>query len=138
MNTTFDVVMQAILLALDLSWFSEYTRWASAWLDGSDRSQESADLAVARVRQWSTLGDSWATRCCWNAAAAAAELATGYPNRAESSAQAAVRAAQRANGLATRQARRPQDELIVGEEEFSAGRIVRGPGFRPRTEERLQ
>ena len=47
-----DTIARAIDLARGLSWFDDYTRWATAWLDGSDRSRESAHLAVARVRQW--------------------------------------------------------------------------------------
>jgi hypothetical protein len=95
MNMTIvDVVARAILSALEVSWFSEYEAWAKSWLDGSDQSRESAHLAVARVRQWVHFGgDSWATRCCWNAAAAAEELARGHDNCATSSAEAAIRQA---------------------------------------------
>ena len=62
--------------ARDLGFVSEYTRWADRWLEGLDRSRDSAHVAVARVRQWINFaGDSWASRCAWNAAAAAEELA---------------------------------------------------------------
>ncbi len=47
----------------------------------------------SRLRQWINFaGDSWTSRCTWNAAAAAEELAGhGHENSAASSAEAAVR-----------------------------------------------
>jgi hypothetical protein len=85
-------VERAVELALGVSWFSEYECWASDWLTGADRSAESARMAFHRVWQWVGFGgESWASRCCLNAAAAAEELARGHENSAASSAEAAIR-----------------------------------------------
>ncbi len=86
------IVEQAVRLARDLRFVSEYTHWADRWLEGLDRSRDSARLAVARVRQWVNFaGDSWPARCVWNAAAAAEELARGHDLGAKKSAEAAIR-----------------------------------------------
>ena len=52
--TIVEVVARAVLLALEFSWFAEYTVWARTWLDGTDRStsmrQTPAAAAVGRLR----------------------------------------------------------------------------------------
>jgi len=70
-----------------------------------------------------------------NAAAAAEELALQLPVARES-ARAAARCALKGKLTTPRPDPRPQDELVVGEEEYSPGPIVRGPNYHPRTYER--
>jgi hypothetical protein len=87
-----DTITRAIDLARGLSWFEDYTRWATAWLDGSDRSRESAARAFNRVRQWTNFGgQSWAARCLSCAATAAVELDRGEVVEALESARLALR-----------------------------------------------
>jgi hypothetical protein len=129
-----DAITRAIDLARGLSWFDDYTRWAEAWLDGSDRSRESAHLAVARVRQWINFaGDSWATRCCWNAAAAAEELARGHGNSAASSAEAAIRHAGFVANPPPERDRPPREPgLIFDDWNRDSGGVKRGRSYDPR------
>ena len=76
MNTTIvDVVARAVRLALDLSWSDDFSRWARAWLDETDRSARSARVARIKVVQWADWGgDSFAARCVCLASEAAEDL----------------------------------------------------------------
>jgi len=145
MNTNVaDIVARAVGLALELSWFPEYGEWARAWLDDSDRSARSARKARMRVQQWIDFGGAcWAAKCCSNAAEAAEFWARGGTDpswlwsEALSFAEAAIRhAAYASNPPAERDAPYQEPELVVGDSEFSPGRVILGPGFRPRVRER--
>jgi hypothetical protein len=127
-------VERAVELALGVGWFSEYERWARDWLTGTDRSAESARMAFHRVRQWVCFGgESWASRCCLNAAAAAEELARGYHEHASSSANAAIRHAGFVANPPPERDRPPgEPELIFDDWNRDSGGAKRGRSYDPR------
>jgi hypothetical protein len=128
------IVEEAVRLARDLGFVSEYTRWADRWLEGLDRTRDSAHLAVARVRQWVDFaGDSWASRCVWNAAAAAEELARGHENSAASSAEAAIRHAGYVRNPPPERDRPPgEPELVFDDWNRDSNGVRRGRSYDPR------
>jgi hypothetical protein len=140
-----DLVNQAINAALALSWFKEYELWANAWLTERDRSHKSAHLARARVQQWINFGGGGhAIYALHDAADAAYQLAWASDNppawrlqQAQSRANQALHHATRAHELHQRPDPRPQDELVIRDEEFSPGPIVQKPNRYPRTIKRL-
>ncbi len=127
-------VGRAVGLALGVSWFSEYERWARDWLTGADRSARSARTAFHRVRQWVGFGgETWAARCCLNAAAAAEELARGHHEHASSSANAAIRQAGFVANPPPETARPPgEPELILDDWNYDSNGARRGRSYDPR------
>jgi hypothetical protein len=126
-------VERAVELALGIGWFSEYERWARDWLTGIDRSAGSARLAFDRVRQWVGFGgESWASRCCLNAAAAAEELARGHHEHASTSANAAIRHADFVANPPPERDRPGEPKQIFDDWNRDPGGMKRGRSFDPR------
>jgi hypothetical protein len=126
-------VERAVGLALGIGRFSEYERWARDWLAGVDRSADSAGLAFHRVRQWVGFGgETWAARCCLNAAAAAEELARGHHEHASTSANAAIRQAGFVTNPPPEPARPPREpELILDDWNYDSNGARRGRSHDP-------
>jgi hypothetical protein len=130
-SDTTALIEQAIRMALELSWFAEYTVWAKAWLEGTDRSRDSARLARNRVTQWTSWGgDSWAARCLCMATDAAAEMARSHDGCAKTSAEGAIRAAHLVAELARQPEGPTEPELVF--DDWNYGTSPRSRSYDPR------
>jgi hypothetical protein len=136
------IVEQAVRAALELSWLEEYGRWGRGWLDGSDRTRREARKARMRVEQWIDFrGETWAAKCCSNAAAAAEYLAhareTGAGwlySEALSFANAAIRHAayeRNAPPERNRNASGRGPELVFDDWHYGPGGVRRGRSYGP-------
>jgi hypothetical protein len=105
-NEIESTVARAIEHARQVSWSARFIDWANAWLDGSDRTTDSALAALHKVAN-GYLAPTWERQCLMDAATAAIQLAKGRDHDAVRWARAATEA---------RPDPRPQDDLFVGDD----------------------
>jgi hypothetical protein len=111
--TTTQCVAFGILCALEMCRNDTWVRWARAWIDGSDRSESSADEALAEAAERAAAGESLAAVASWEEAASAALAMASSPREAsQAAAMAAARAARAAR------ASEPIDLIAVAKKEM--------------------